>query len=200
MTHVVKIGGSLLDLPDLKPRLQRFFATCTPENLLVVVGGGRAADLARAWDAMHQVGEHAGHWLAVRAMQLNAHMLAAVLPQARLVEDQAQAQQAWEQQRIALVDPVVWLEHLERIGCGAPARWSFTSDSIAAHLAGQLHAQRLTLLKSTLPKSDCGLSCAVGLGVVDDDFPAAAGHLAESGGVQLVNLRADDLRAWQPVC
>lgn len=72
-------------------------------------------------------------------------------------------------------------------GVTIPHRWSFTSDSIAAHIATRLDAAKLTLLKSTLPASPCDLAEAGRLGIVDADFAAAAAGVPR---VELVNLRS----------
>ena len=45
----------------------------------------------------------------------------------------------------------------------------------------------LTLLKSTLPKGECGPACAAGLGIVDEDFPEASKGVP---AIELVNLRS----------
>jgi hypothetical protein len=50
----------------------------------------------------------------------------------------------------------------------------------------------LTLLKSTLPEKECGVSCAVGLGIVDEDFEVAS---AAVGRIELLNLRDDAMPA-----
>ncbi len=177
--HVVKVGGSLLDLPDLPARLEQFIGSL-PQRVVMVIGGGRAADLVRAFDQMHQLDETTGHWLAVRAMQFNAHMLITQLPNARLAGDIDDCRAAWAANKVAMIDPMTWVDDV-------PHRWTFTSDSIAAHIALRLRAMKLTLLKSTLPKGDCGVACAAGLGMVDEDFEAASRDVPH---IDLVNLRA----------
>jgi aspartokinase-like uncharacterized kinase len=177
--HVVKVGGSLLDLPDLPARLTAYIDTLE-QCVAMIVGGGRAADLVRGFNKLHQLDETDGHWLAVRAMQLNAHMVMTQLPNAQLVRDTDDCRAAWAANKVALVDPMAWVDHV-------PHRWTFTSDSIAAHVATRLQATKLTLLKSTLPKGDCGIACATGLGMVDEDFDAASRDVAY---IELVNLRA----------
>ena len=66
---IYKVGGSLLELPDLPRRLQD---VVRPDVCpLFVIGGGRTADLVREWDRLHQLGEERSHGLALKAMQLN---------------------------------------------------------------------------------------------------------------------------------
>lgn len=188
--HVIKLGGSLLDVPDLVARFESFRAAEVGGAAgLLVVGGAASADVVRFFDRQFNIGAERGHWLAVRAMQFNAHVIAAVLPGCRLVCDEAEARAAWSSQLLAVVDPLEWLTRDEARGIAVPHRWSFTSDSIAAHLATQLKAARLTLLKSTLPRGECGVGCLAGLGMVDDDFELAA---REVPVIEVVNLRAAD--------
>ena len=192
--HIVKLGGSLLDLPDLPERINAYRAATRSERALVVVGGGVAADIVRRFDHDHALGEQTAHWLAVRAMQFNAHLFAAALPGARLVGDPTQCAQAWQAGASAVMDPVLWLEREERGGVRVPHCWQFTSDSIAAHVAHQLGAARLSLLKSALPERDhLALDEAARLALVDERFPTAAQGIA---CVELVNLRND---GW-PCC
>src|SRR5437763_809108 len=76
---VVKVGGSLYDLPDLKSRLVAFIHSLSDPDRLLVPGGGTVADAVRTWDRTHSLGQTASHWIALRACALNAHFLAALL-------------------------------------------------------------------------------------------------------------------------
>ena len=80
MTTIVKVGGSLYDLPDLGSRLLRFLGELSASRVVIVPGGGPAAEQVRQWDAVHRLGEEASHWLALRATSVNAHFLASLLP------------------------------------------------------------------------------------------------------------------------
>src|SRR5262245_19403362 len=82
---VVKVGGSLYDLPDLGPRLQRWLDALHTRSILIVPGGGALADAVRDLDQIHGLGEETAHWLALRALTLNAYFLAALLPGAVVV-------------------------------------------------------------------------------------------------------------------
>ena len=46
--HVIKVGGSLLDLPDLPARLDRWLTARGGAKPMLVVGGGVVAD-AHEW-------------------------------------------------------------------------------------------------------------------------------------------------------
>ncbi len=188
--HIVKLGGSLLDLPELPVCFDAYRQTHCSDHCVLVVGGGDAADHVRRFDRQHRLGEEAGHWMAVHAMQLNTHMVASILPRCRLVNDINQCILAWRDMLLPVVDPLAWLGDEHRRGITIPHRWSFTSDSIAAHLAHRLQAQRLSLLKSVSPPTDVDVARAAQLGLVDADFPAASAGIPR---VELINLRAEPL-------
>ena len=188
--HVIKLGGSLLDLPDLPERFEAIASKWRGRYLLLVVGGGRAADLVRACDDLFGIEETQGHWLAIRAMQLNTHVAASIFPgwRGRIVTDVAGCARAWRSGEVALVDPLIWLEREEVRGITTPHCWTFTSDSIAAHIAARLRAEYLTLLKSTLPTGPLDIDRATACGLVDPEFATASRDL---GSMEVINLRAD---------
>ena len=188
--HIVKLGGSLLDLPDLPHRFETLRRRWCEQLLVIVVGGGRAADLVRDFDRRFGLDETQGHWLAVRAMQLNTRLLATILPDCRIVADHREYQAARHLATVLLVDPLTWLERDEAAGVAVPHCWTFTSDSIAAHLATRLGAARLTLLKSALPPDENSVQAASACGLVDKQFAATAGAIPS---VELINLRAKPL-------
>ena len=55
--RVIKLGGSLLDLPDLGVRLTRFLHELTPQDSsLILVGGGPIVDAVRLSRASLEIG------------------------------------------------------------------------------------------------------------------------------------------------
>jgi aspartokinase-like uncharacterized kinase len=180
---VLKLGGSLLDLADLPQRLARLEAG---PGALVVVGGGAVADHIRGFDARFGLGPEVGHWMAVRAMALNAGLLHAILAPARWITAWAQLPEAVGACAWALASPIDLLQAMEAAGAGVPHRWSFTSDSIAARFARELEAP-LCLLKSADAPSPCTAERAAAEGLVDADFPEAARGVVRA---ELQNLRA----------
>lgn len=196
IVNVVKLGGSLLDLPDLPERLNRYLSqraraepSKTKKDIVIVIGGGASADSIRQYDQQHSLKAHQAHWLAVSSMQFNAWCVACLLGQQELAEDLSACRKQWAKRRPAVIDPVAWLHRLEQQGIDIPYRWSYTSDSIAALLAVHFKATSLTLLKSTLPPQACSRQKAVELGLVDADFPITSQSLDR---VEWVNLREDD--------
>ena len=188
---VLKLGGSLLDLPDLKDRLSEFLAQLQDRRPLLICGGGSAADLVRHWDEIHQLDATAAHWLAIAAMKLNERLLCQLIPDACLVSNQNAAQQAWEQHQI----PVLCAEHYLQATTSAnfaplPASWDITSDSIAAWVTLTWPADELILLKSKDLPADSTVETLAAAGVVDAYLPALADQLPV---LRWCNLRTDQL-------
>jgi 5-(aminomethyl)-3-furanmethanol phosphate kinase len=193
--RVVKVGGSLEDLPDLPQQLVQWLWGQTECDQLLVAGGGRMADQVRQQDRQLHLSAETAHWLAVHAMAVNARRLeqslrAGVL--SRPVDDvPSQDQDPLIHARARFVDVETFLRHWEPMAPGntLPYGWHVTSDSIAARLAQVVGARELVLLKSTLPLSaDARLSIAQGVAcrLVDDHFPIAASSIER---VRVVNLR-----------
>lgn len=184
--RVVKLGGSLLELPDMAARLRRWLGRQTMMPSAVVVGGGRLADAVRELDRLHTPGDDAAHWLAVRAMQTNAQLAAALLPEAAWPV--ALAELLKESPLLSIVDPWRLLRDDDRrfSPCPLPASWQVTSDSIAARLAELCGACELVLLKSALPET-ASAAAAASSGYVDTFLPRAV----SLPHIRCVNLRDD---------
>ena len=184
---VVKVGGSLYDLPDLGARLRSWLKTLSSPRVLLVPGGGPAADVVRDLDRTHALGESVAHGLALRSLTLNAWFLSALLGVG-----------VWEsctapvEEGVSVVDAHAF--------CAAdtsgalPASWDATSDSVAARVAVVLRATELVLLKSvTLPEPYDW--CEAGRqGLVDPLFEA----ILAGGEARFLRVRAVNLRAWRP--
>jgi aspartokinase-like uncharacterized kinase len=177
---VVKVGGSLYGLPDLGPRLRRWLAQ-QPRPVVIVPGGGPAADVIRAYDRTHQLGEEACHWLALAMLAVNARFLAELLPGAAIapLPEEGAALTILDMHAFALADEAR-PDHL-------PHLWQVTSDSLAIRVAQLLGANDLVLLKSTTWPGDW--QSAADAGVVDPWFPEAL-RRAGSVRVRMVDFRA----------
>jgi aspartokinase-like uncharacterized kinase len=180
---VVKVGGSLFDLPDLGPRLRAWLARLSAAEVLLVPGGGPTADVVRDLDRRHALGEEASHWLALRALTVNAHFLQALLPGA-VVVPQPRACGAR-----SVLDPYAFAHADEgRPGC-LPHCWQVTSDSVAARAAVVGQARRLVLLKSVTLPQGMAWDKAGQCGLVDGAFAGVLEQAAEPLRVSAVNFR-----------
>jgi aspartokinase-like uncharacterized kinase len=187
-TIVVKVGGSLLDWPLLPPRLAGLldsrYRIQPCERPMLIAGGGPMVEVVRSLDVVHGLGDRAAHDLALRVMDVNAALLAALLPGSILAEGIEALSLA---DRVPVVVPRALLNELER--CGAeplPRSWDVTSDTIAAWLATNLGAASLVLLKSASLPAGASREEAARLELVDRAFPRAARALPR---VEYVNLR-----------
>ena len=135
---VIKLGGSLLTLPDLTARLQGVVNSLSPQKALIVAGGGTAADEVRRMDQRFGLSAEQAHWAAVAAMTFNSQILSRVCGGLPVVASRIDAQTAWNQHDAVLLDVSRFLRdeqtsHLH--SRSLPESWSVTSDSIAAFVA-----------------------------------------------------------------
>lgn len=188
--RVVKVGGSLLELPDLADRLRRWLAAQSPAHHVLLGGGGPLADHVRLWHALRPLKDDTAHWMCVDLLTVTAHLLHARLPEIPLVEDDRLLCQRVGQRACTIFGPAAWLRHGEpRLpGTRLPATWDVTSDSIAARLAVALRAAELVLLKSTLPEENLQVPELAKSGLVDAMFPRLVDELP---AVRIVNMGAD---------
>jgi aspartokinase-like uncharacterized kinase len=193
---VVKVGGSLYELSDLGPRLWRWLAEQTAAAVLLVPGGGAAADVVRGLDRRHSLGEEAAHWLALHALRLNAHFLAELLARANpgrpaiVTGAISDLSGLWRAGKLPILDALAFAhadEHRE--GC-LPHCWDVTSDAVAARVAVVAQAGRLVLLKSAPAPAGQDWQEAGRRGYVDPYFSRVLSTAAGSGlEVEAVNLR-----------
>jgi aspartokinase-like uncharacterized kinase len=139
---VVKIGGALLAKPAAYTRVTAALARVRRDgSVLVVPGGGPFADAVRAVDRQFAIGDDAAHWAAILGMDQYAHVLAATIPGAALVESPDDSQ--WPVDRLPVIAPSRWLRATDAL----PHSWDVTADSIAAWIARAIGARRLILVK-----------------------------------------------------
>ena len=184
---LIKVGGSLYDLRDLGARLLGLLASLDRPRFFLFPGGGAAAEAVRSLDRLHDLGEESAHWLALRALTMNAFFLHSLLPEVPVA--------GWpEVPDKAILDPFAFALADEKNASHLPHAWAVTSDSLAARAAHLLGAQELLLLKSSAHAASAlaeGMTWpeAAAAGYVDEYFPEA---LTQAPGltVRLVNLRA----------
>jgi aspartokinase-like uncharacterized kinase len=188
---VIKVGGSLYDLPDLGVRLRRWLAQEFLDHPIVLVpGGGPLVDAIRCLDRCHHLGEETSHWLALRVLTVNAHFLASLLPAACVSGDVGVLGRAWEQNLLPILDVHEFARSDERRMGHLPHDWSVTSDALAARVALVLSARHLVLLKSTTIPCTVDWTEAGRLGLVDALFAEVLRHAPADLRVRAVNLRA----------
>ena len=141
---VLKVGGALMrDLATLDRAARELGRLRRDARIVLVPGGGLFADAVREVDRRLRLGDDAAHWMAVLAMDQYAHILAARVPAARVVEDPADLDTAFGRGLVPVLAPYRWLRRADPL----PHSWDVTSDSIAVWIASSLHAKYLVLLK-----------------------------------------------------
>ena len=188
---VIKVGGSLFDWPELARRLTEMIdahqASHREERLVLIAGGGPAADVVRALDCVHNLGDRRAHRLALHAMDLTAIILAELLDGTVVVSTLDAFRAVCSNDSIPILAPRLILDEIDSSGQdGPPASWDVTSDSIAAWMALHIGADRLILLKSAPLPSGASRVEAARLALVDPMLPIVAGPLAR---VEYMNLR-----------
>ena len=134
---------------------------------VIVAGGGALADQVRGLQAAWQFDERLAHELALETMRMNASILAAILPRARLTS-------AVNAERLATAGAVwIWSPPRPFIAPALPWDWTATSDSIALWLAQSVGAAALILVKSVAADTlrDAPAETFAKAGLIDTCFP-----------------------------
>lgn len=160
MISVIKLGGSLLDLPDLDARWNQFLEVEQLHGIvLLIVGGGNIVEAIRFYDSIHSLDSVQSHWLCVDLMNSTAALLSLLLKDVAVIH-QANQLDSWLQDHgnldgqhgsrchSAIIAPSAFYSR-ELRSDQLPQSWDTTSDSISALLARIVGAKQLILLKST---------------------------------------------------
>lgn len=179
----MKVGGSLLDLGDFPLVFSRWLQRL-PRPALIIVGGGEAADYIRTVSTRFAIPDPAAHWLAMRAMRLQAEVVRSLVPGLAIADD-LDAASHWLHAGApaCLFDPfdLLWADGARSL----PANWQVTSDSIAAFVTRQAGAGMLYLLKSVGKAAPLTAADAVRWNWLDPAFP----RIGQGLTVEWVNLR-----------
>jgi 5-(aminomethyl)-3-furanmethanol phosphate kinase len=170
---VIKVGGSLLNRPDLSGSLGSYLASNADQRSVFVVGGGVMADHLRSLDRIHSLGEAKSHALALAILEVTAQLLAALLPSTRVAHSLADLSTTWSARLTPILTPHNLLntdEFLSEAGV-LTQTWSVTTDSISARLAVLLGAESLILLKSGVEPPGLTIRTSSALGLTDPVFP-----------------------------
>ena len=203
MLRVTKLGGSLLELPDLAERLEQWRASQPSKCEVMIVGGGRRVERLCELQQVHGVDDETMHWRAIDAMGENAAELAELFPaiftrslkELTVAVSSVLRRRAGSNSEDAETLPVIFdtgqFLRLDRGLTALPRSWDTTSDSIAAYMTTVLKFDELVLLKSTLPESEMTLTELSSSGYVDRHFATAAAGIPT---IRFVDLRSDEFR------
>ena len=181
LPEIVKLGGSLVSNPRLPALLVALARRGAP--LVLVAGGGPLADGVRALQPRLGLSDAACHRMAILAMEQTALAFADLASGLVLADTIEAIAEAHAQGHAAL-----WLPARMALAANElPESWDLTSDSLAAWLAAELGAARLTLVKSAPAPGPMPADWAAS-GLVDPLFPVFAAHV--TGAVEIVTIDA----------
>lgn len=167
--RVIKVGGSLLDLPDLAGRIKSWLTLQQAAQNILLMGGGNLCNEIRNLHHRFGLSEIQSHHACMESMGATASILGSLLD--------LEIVKCLESISLLREDIVFDCRNWLHRQSGIPKNWELTSDSISALLANQLGAE-LVLLKSVSAGE-----------AVDDYFPRASQNLA---AISWVNLREFD--------
>ena len=198
--RVIKLGGSLLTWPQLQNTLPQWLSSLPPARNLLIVGGGECVEAMRQLDALWQLDVEAMHWRCVRLLDATWEIAQELWPQWPPYPARDVIQPSHTATNIGLDDLanqlalsdesihayIVRVSSVYNYGTSPlPNSWDTTTDSIAAHLAYQLAATELILLKSASPEKEVTTLTAAQNSFVDQAFPIAAPANCRIVSVQL---------------
>jgi len=187
--RVVKVGGSLYDLPDFGTRLQGWLQRLDNTPKLLIPGGGKPVRSVRRSQLKFGFDDETAHWLSIRTLQRNAKDLAKIVrATVGCVEILQSPTATWPTTSIAILDCYSFLLQDEGIPDCLPHSWSVTSDSIAARAASLASASELILLKSIDFPKELTWENASKIGYVDPHFPILV-RRNPALPIRFVNLR-----------
>ncbi|MEN9555048.1 MAG: hypothetical protein RLZZ232_1334 [Planctomycetota bacterium] len=150
---VVKLGGSLLSLSDLHVRLRVLLSELSEQRVVIVTGGGFAADRIRMLDDRLRLSAGQCHRDAIGTMSFTAGVLVRTGTGLRLATDRSSAESIWAVGQVAVLSTAEFLGGEGRsVYASLPESWLVTSDSIAASIADFWGAELLILGKSCEPE------------------------------------------------
>ena len=132
--QVVKIGGSLFPdyAIDLAKRLKG-------TDSLIILGGGKFANLIRKYDDEQNFSQETSHWTAIDCMDIIAKLVNDKVDSCKLVYTLSDAQKISEDGFTPIFAVSEFLRYEDPFECS----WEVTSDSISAYVAHILNANLL---------------------------------------------------------
>lgn len=139
---VVKLGGSLMDQPQLKTWLS-LLASQSDGRIVIVPGGGVFADVVRTAQTDAGYDDATAHHMALLSMEQFGLVMKSLQPELVTASSELEiAERSWQHRAI------IWMpRNMVLAEESIPMSWDVTSDSLAAWLAGKLGADRLVLVK-----------------------------------------------------
>jgi aspartokinase-like uncharacterized kinase len=141
---VVKLGGSLINAPELSKWLETL-VKMSDGKVLIVPGGSVFADAVRTAQQLTHVDDVTAHHLALLAMDQFGLLLAGMNRKLVTASSELEiAERSWQHKGI------VWLPcHMVLADEQIAQNWQVTSDSLSAWIARKIGAEHLIIVKSS---------------------------------------------------
>ena len=142
MEVVLKVGGSLAEYLSILKRLCKELASFAEDHeILIVSGGGRFADAVRDFDETHGLSNTVAHKMAILTMDQFGLFLSDITPNSYVSYSLEKAKSS-PKGTLPIFLPSRFMFRKDPL----EHNWDVTSDSIAAYIAGRLHAEKLVLV------------------------------------------------------
>ena len=191
--RVIKLGASLLTMPNLKQKFQKWCRENPHPLTLIIVGGGPVVDAVRQVHLANPLSEAFAHWVCIDLLQHTAHIAHQVLGNADLYETMADLQQPFSGSKVNSTTPIIAIVQVgicfarEYPNMGLPESWDVTSDSLAAAFSNMYAAEELVVMKSCdAPHDEADLESLSEVRFVDPYFADLAEDIDQ---VRFVNLQ-----------
>jgi aspartokinase-like uncharacterized kinase len=191
--RVIKLGGSLLTMSNLKQKFQKWWRENPHPLTLIIVGGGPAVDAVRQVHLANPLSDEFAHWVCIDLLQHTARIAHQILGNVDLIETMDDLQQSFSDSNVNSTTPIIAVVQVstcfnrEYPNMGLPESWDVTSDSLAAALSKMVAAEELVVMKSCdAPNDGSDLESLADLGFVDPFFPGLAEDIDQ---VRFVNLQ-----------
>lgn len=191
--RVIKLGGSLLTMPNLKHKFQKWCRENPHPFTLILVGGGPVVDAVRQVHRANSLSDEFAHWVCIDLLQHTARIAHEILGNADLVETRADLEQLFSGSQVNSTTPIISIVQVAicfaRVypNMGLPESWDVTSDSLAAAFSASYAAEELVVMKSCdAPNDGLDLESLADFGFVDPYFADLAADIDQ---VRFVNLQ-----------
>ncbi len=143
MEAVIKVGGSLAEYPSaLRTLCQALSSMAQNHRIVIVPGGGKFADTVREAYSTFSLDDTLAHRMAILAMDQYGLLLHGITPNSATTYSIEGAKKMAK-----TVLPIFLPSKFMFSRNPLESSWDVTSDSIAAYIAGIIHAEKLILAK-----------------------------------------------------
>lgn len=141
MDAVIKVGGSLAEYPaDLRKLCRALGTIAQTHRVLVVPGGGKFADIVREFNKAYNLSSTIAHKMAILAMDQFGLFLSHITPNSHVSYSIKEMEKS-----VTGTLPIFLPSRFMFSKDPLEHSWDVTSDTIAAYIAGVLHAKKLIL-------------------------------------------------------